>query len=366
MLRKWPVSLKQRRARGNVYSGCRQQLDHAETTSSDCPNSGVWPSSGSAGLISIGPTKPRKIGLMVGQAAPGPPETLPPGYAPFDGQPGMRLAKLGGYASTDELWTDFDRIDLVESVPVRKFRLPHHFPDGGYRKHNWDGHVFPRTKAMAAARKLLRSGRLTRDYVMVVLCGKKVAAAFGLEVVGRVQPYADEIHGGLFLVLPHPSGVSHLWNDSVFWPRTAGFFRAYLKAARPFLPVDSRAAALNTEAEAERALGNKKVSKLAGSAKRFDVVRQAVSQREEALLGKDGEVCGVAMRPVRPRLGLEPVTRSRFFSGCSPSIVTLDTSEREPSEARPPSSRVDGGIVRRRRKRKTHTSEIAVRKCQPS
>jgi len=175
-----------------------------------------------------------RLGLVVGQAPPGPPEKLPLGYQPLDGQPGKRLAKLAGYNSAEALWADFDRVDLIGWCPGPKSRKDYHMWATGYRKHRCDGHRFPLRRGRLAANALLRSGALTRNYRLVILCGRLVATAFQLQGGnhGCVVPWAERSRGIKFLVMPHPSGVSHLWNDDVFWPRAAGFLRAYIKIAR--------------------------------------------------------------------------------------------------------------------------------------
>jgi len=304
---------------------------------------------GSFGLISVGPANPRKLGIMVGQAAPGPPESLPPDYMPFDGSPGSRLAKLGGYASTEELWEEFDRIDLVECAPVRKFRHIHHRPDMGYEKHNWDGHVFPRQKAKVAASDLLRSRELARDYVIVVCCGKKVADAFGLKVQGRPQPWAEEVQGVLFLVLPHPSGVSHLWNNDIFWLRTAGFFRAYLKAARAFLPEKSDVSRDATAQRAKRKTRAPASTSAKVRGRRLEFVPQAATTQEENML--INAVAGSASsQRARRNLGPKTGKRSRFFRGSSSVLEMGSTASLVSSSC--------AVVVRRRLRRKTRECDI--------
>ena len=63
---------------------------------------------------------------------------------------------------------------------------------------------------------------------VVVLCGRLVANAFGLSLARRV-PWTEEKHGVRFLVLPHPSGVSHFWNEEESWHRAAMVFRSALR-----------------------------------------------------------------------------------------------------------------------------------------
>jgi len=155
-----------------------------------------------------GSSTPR--GIVIGQAPPGPPESLPPGYRPLQGPPETRLAKLAGL-SRAELWLMFDRIDLIGWYAGPKHRRDNHLPSKGYRKHNWDGHKFPIREARLAASRLARFGCLGEQYALVVLCGRNVANAFGLKL--RSPPWTVQVHGTLFLVMPHPSGVSHFWND---------------------------------------------------------------------------------------------------------------------------------------------------------
>ena len=64
----------------------------------------------------------------------------------------------------------------------------------------------------------------------MVLCGRLVAAAFGLSL-DRSVPWTEEQDGVRFLVLPHPSGVSHFWNDEESWHRAALVFRSALRVA---------------------------------------------------------------------------------------------------------------------------------------
>ncbi|CAK9059040.1 unnamed protein product [Durusdinium trenchii] len=167
-------------------------------------------------------------GLVVGQAPPLPPESLSSDYKPLQGQPEKRLARLAGL-SLDELWAFFDRVDLLGWCPGKKDRKSYHQWSAGYRKHRCDGHRFPLSVARLVAARLRRFGRLER-YAVVVLCGRLVAAAFALSL-DRCVPWTEEQDGVRFLVLPHPSGVSHFWNDEESWHRAAMVFRSALRAA---------------------------------------------------------------------------------------------------------------------------------------
>lgn len=182
---------------------------------------------------------PRKLlrGLVIGQAPPGPPDTLPEGYQPLQGQPEKRLTKLAGFKSPEALWAVFDRIDLIGWCPGPKDRKDYHqVKKAGYTKHNCDGHRFPLHLARLAAGRLLNfggplgDGSALRDYSVVVLCGRLVAAAFGLRLRNAL-PWAEESGGVRYLVMPHPSGVSHLWNDAWNHHRAAAAFRAALEVA---------------------------------------------------------------------------------------------------------------------------------------
>jgi hypothetical protein len=180
-------------------------------------------------------------------------ERLPPGYQPFQGPPEQRLAKLVGVKSPQQLWAVFDRLDLIGWCPEPKKRKEYHDVSKGYTKHNRDGHTFPLRLARLAAGRLLHfgvpinSGTAMHDYALVVLCGRQVAAAFGLKMRASV-PWAEEVNGVRFLVMPHPSGVSHLWNDAVCRHRAAAAFSSALAAAGLQLPQDTTPASLPSKA----------------------------------------------------------------------------------------------------------------------
>lgn len=168
-------------------------------------------------------------GLMIGQAPPHPPHELPPGYLPLQGRPEKRLARLAGFATSAELWMLFDRVDLLGWCPGPKKRKRKHLLSRGYIKHRRDGHRFPMQDARLAARRIAQFGNLAQSYALVVLCGRNVAAAFGLRQT--CVPWTQESDGVKYLVLPHPSGASHLWNDEVNWHRAAGTFRVALQVS---------------------------------------------------------------------------------------------------------------------------------------
>lgn len=185
------------------------------------------------------PLPPRKLlrGLVIGQAPPRPPDRLPEGYQPLQGHPEKRLSKLAGFQSIEAFWAVFDRIDLIGWCPGPKDRKGIHvFKNTGYTKHQRDGHRFPLQQARLAAGRLLNfggplgDGSALRDYSVVVLCGRLVAASFGLKLRNAL-PWAEESGGVRYLVMPHPSGVSHLWNDPWNHHRAAAAFRAALEVA---------------------------------------------------------------------------------------------------------------------------------------
>lgn len=65
----------------------------------------------------------------------------------------------------------------------------------------------------AADVAVLVASRLDR-YALTLLAGLKVARAFGVD--GRLADLAGrrvEVGGGDALVIPHPSGLNHWWND---------------------------------------------------------------------------------------------------------------------------------------------------------
>jgi len=171
----------------------------------------------------------RRRGLIIGQAPPHPLHKLPPGYLPLQGRPEKRLARLAGLATTAELWMLFDRVDLLGWCPGPKKRNAKHLLSRGYVKHRRDGHRFPMQDARLAASRIAKFGDLAQSYALVVLCGRLVAAAFGLRQT--CVPWTQESDGVRYLVLPHPSGASHLWNDEVNWHRAAGTFRAALQVS---------------------------------------------------------------------------------------------------------------------------------------
>ena len=119
---------------------------------------------------------------------------------PFAGRSGERLAELAG-TSLESIRDRFRLVNLLGHWPG---------PDASGK-----GSAFPMEQARPAAATLrLPGGSL--------LCGRRVAAAFGL----ANAPYFAwrDVDGRRVAVIPHPSGVSRWWNDP-----------ANVDAARSFL-----------------------------------------------------------------------------------------------------------------------------------
>lgn len=143
--------------------------------------------------------------MLIGQA-PGPRS----GTEPFDGLSGDRLARYMGLESRVELWEHFECHNLLRSYPG---------PAGE------KGDVFPRTRARGAARRLLErlEGRV------VLLAGKNVAQAF--QVRSDYLVWGDHPAGFSCVVIPHPSGVNHWWNDEANRRRFRRWAGAMLREA---------------------------------------------------------------------------------------------------------------------------------------
>lgn len=146
--------------------------------------------------------------LIIGQA-PGP--NSDPG-APLSGRCGVRLAGLCGL--TPEQFLDrFRRINLIERFPGK----------------NGKGDHFPIDEARKGAVEVLMTGvfHTTR----VVLLGENVARAFGFRPksypILQLLPCGATRHGIAFC--PHPSAVSHWWNDVANVEAARAFWTALAK-----------------------------------------------------------------------------------------------------------------------------------------
>lgn len=122
---------------------------------------------------------------------------------PFAGRSGERLAELAG-TSLEALRDRYRLVNLLGYWPG---------PNASGK-----GSAFPMQEARPAAATLrLASGSL--------LCGRRVAAAFGL----ARAPYLEwlSVDGRQVAVIPHPSGVCRWWND----PENVARARAFLREA---------------------------------------------------------------------------------------------------------------------------------------
>ncbi|CAJ1337150.1 unnamed protein product [Effrenium voratum] len=92
-------------------------------------------------------------GLLLGQAPPGPRQSLPRGWRPLAGPAEQRLARLASL-SVQQLWRHFDRANLLAWYPGLKGRAKKHDVARGYKLHTSDGDVFPMKQARMAAAAL--------------------------------------------------------------------------------------------------------------------------------------------------------------------------------------------------------------------
>lgn len=164
------------------------------------------------------------VGLALGQAPPGPPSTLPRGWRPLAGPAEQRLAKLSGMESPEAFWTEFDRANLLNWYPGLKARSSHLEVSKGYKLHQSDGDVFPMEDARRAAARVD-----LKKYAYVLLLGNNVSRAFGV----KTNLLEAEMRGKTRLVtFPHPSGVSHFWNDPSNVARAARVLKSGLRMMR--------------------------------------------------------------------------------------------------------------------------------------
>lgn len=103
--------------------------------------------------------------------------------------------------------------------------LINRYPGQGGSEHPRGDH-FPMAEAREAARKMMPwlAGKI------VVLLGKNVRDAFGFTSDFFEPNVGFTIRNGSFqfVVAPHPSGVSHWWNDPANVERARHFFREEL------------------------------------------------------------------------------------------------------------------------------------------
>lgn len=119
---------------------------------------------------------------------------------PFSGPSGRRLCQLLEVPSLDELrqWFDLDNL-ITHQLPQRS--------DGR-------GDMFHVKRAEDRAKEIIQNSPSGR---IIVACGRQVWAAFGCDLsipwfgrMVRANPRGEPVELRLF---PHPSGVSHFWNE---------------------------------------------------------------------------------------------------------------------------------------------------------
>mmetsp|Transcript_3820 Transcript_3820/g.12183 ORF Transcript_3820/g.12183 Transcript_3820/m.12183 type:complete len:233 (+) Transcript_3820:64-762(+) len=168
--------------------------------------------------------RPGCLGLVLGQAPPGPRGSLPRGWRPLAGPAEQRLAKLAGMAGPGDFWAEFDRANLLSWYPGLKARSARHDVAKGYKLHQSDGDVFPMEDARRAAAAVD-----VGDYACIIMLGNNVARAFGVKA-GLLEA---EVRGACRLVtFPHPSGVSHFWNEPANVQRAAKALKSLLRWMR--------------------------------------------------------------------------------------------------------------------------------------
>ena len=220
--------------------------------------------------------------IFIGQAPPpvaagkGPLDPFPP----FKGPSESRLAAAAGI-TVEELWGRCDRHNLLPSFPGGRpaygsgrkstLRLPR-------RAHKSGGDQFPLKEGKEAASVLLSGcseplcgtpnlpkaapGHVLRPrlerYGTVVLLGLNVARAFGITnpklfqrttlvlestgALGSVGVTVEEgSQGGRYsisaVIFPHPSGVSHWWNDKRNRQRASDSLKNIIGAAAESFPL---------------------------------------------------------------------------------------------------------------------------------
>jgi uracil-DNA glycosylase len=132
--------------------------------------------------------------LVVGQA----PSRTAGRERAFDGASGRRLAKIAGI-DFSEFFEVFETVNLLRRWPGKH---------GGRYPYREKGDRFPLGAAKRAARRIARDLE-RRPRPAVVICGSKVAEAFGL--AARFFDW-QQVGGTPALVIPHPSGCNLLWN----------------------------------------------------------------------------------------------------------------------------------------------------------
>lgn len=148
--------------------------------------------------------------ILIGQA-PGP--RSDPEH-PLSGRCGERLADLCGL-SLPQFLDAFERANLIKRFPGKSGKGDH----------------FPINEARKEVVELLIFGRLAGR--RVVLLGDHVATAFGFPAkqVERLRWNFVDGSGLSIAFCPHPSGISHWWNDKANVAKARRFWRELAKDA---------------------------------------------------------------------------------------------------------------------------------------
>ena len=147
--------------------------DAATSTSSASSSSST--NAVSAGMSSAIPSNPSDaredgqypLGIVIGQA---PPIHTGADFVPLSGLAEQRLARLAGL-EVSTLWRRFNRRNLLEAHPGRKFKADKHQRTNGYRLHQSTGDEFPKDVAREAAATIDLTG-----YRLAVLMGLQASA----------------------------------------------------------------------------------------------------------------------------------------------------------------------------------------------
>lgn len=132
---------------------------------------------------------------------------------PFSGRSGNRLCQLLGVTSVDDLkqWFELDNL-IPDKLPKR--------PSGR-------GDMFHVKRAERHARELVANSPGGR---IIIACGRQVWTAFGCDL--SIEWFGDcllpNAKGELVVLklFPHPSGLSHFWNDHANVQRAADALKA--------------------------------------------------------------------------------------------------------------------------------------------
>ncbi len=129
--------------------------------------------------------------LIIGQA----PALKDDRTSPLSGRTGRRLATLMNM-DMEEFLTTFDRANLFNKFPGKGKSGP--------------GDAFPIQQATINAHKVMQNNP-PDNYRAVILLGKNVAQAFNLQKPEFFK--WDRTCRPFTVVIPHPSGLNHWWNE---------------------------------------------------------------------------------------------------------------------------------------------------------